>query len=577
MNRLRHITLLLAALLTVLSAVTCSRQNFIEETEIPELQVSLYIPGSTMTKADTELDPEKKVTSLRVWAFLSSNGTLVSYKNFTTGLNESALPNNTVTRFGLPLTDEMFKILTTESGSPAARPTVDVYAIANAESACTTGTMPGQQTSRATLDQLTLNNGFSGSELTTAVPETGLPMSGVLKGASVTGGYPVLNISTLTLTRAVSKIRFVFCQQKNPETGLPTNNECAIVRIDFDQTAQIASKEKLFTTNTTASGYLFDIGTDEDRYCALEASLTGQNGNPLIPNSNLSLVEEPEDLAFRSLGHDLETVERYEARLNEAVDASSQAGPIYLCETDQRISGTITYRTNNDGPDQTVSFSMEEGTLFPRNHSWIVYACFAEETMSLQLKVLVSPWEWSEYHMDFSVNSVNVIRRFTVFDTNPKTFDKVQSTDGFYDIAFWHTVDNQANIIHGDIIIATPVGGILHIIPVPGALDGYDKISNAIQVSPSSAIIYPNQEEGTVESCRIPIEIKCNPNLIVEDPDHPELSPGYQLIGNYVDLHFSVEIGEGLGFVDLDSESIDRFRFIIWEDWTNWHLKYVNP
>ena len=570
MNRFQHIPILLAALLTVLLAAACQRE-VLGEIQQPELQVALYIPGSVMTKADTDPDPEKKVTSLRVWVFLSGDGNLVSYKNFTTSLNETALPNNTVTRFGLPLSDEMFATLTTEVGEPAARPKVDVYAIANAESACTAETLPGENTSRSDLDLLTLNNGFGGATLTTAVPAAGLPLSGVLKGTDVTGGYPVLNISTLNLTRAVSKIRFVFCQQKKPETGLPVNDQCAIVRIDFDPTSRVSSQEKLFTTNTTATGHLFDIGTG---YSTLASALTGQNGQPLLSNGDIALSEEPEDLAYRSLGHEQETVEKYETRLNEAVGASSQAGPIYLCETDQRISGTITYRTSNDGPDQTVAFSMEDGALFPRNHSWIVYACFAEETMSLQLRVVVMPWDWQEYKMDFTSSSVNVIRRFTVFDTNPASFDKVQTKDGFYDVAFWHTVDDQTNIIHGDIVIATPVGATLHIIPVPGAVDGYDKIANALQVSPATAIIYPNQTEGTVESCRIPIEIRINPSLIVADPDHPELSPGYQLIGNYVDLHFCVEIGDGLRFIDLDSESIDLFRFIIWEDWDNWHLRY---
>lgn len=582
MNRFRHITLLLTALLTVLSAVTCRRQS-LEETEIPELQVSLYIPGSVMTKADTEPEsnPETKVTSLRVWAFLSSSGEKVSYKEFTsnekTDLMETALPNNTVTRFGLPLTEEMFQRLT----STDPRPKVDVYAIANAESACSI--LPGKGTSRAELDLLTLNKGFGGSRLTTEVPEDGLPMSGVLLGADVTGGYPVLNITTLTLTRAVSKIRFVFCQQKDPDTGYAANDKCAIVSIEFDETAQIAKKEKLFTNQKFDDKHLFDIGTDSDRYCALDASLTGQNGTPLIPNDNLSLVDDPEDLAFRSPGHDTETVERYEARLDKAVGPLSQAGPIYLCETDKLISGTITYRIN-DNENKTVSFSMQDGTIFARNYSWIVYACFAEETMSLKLKVVVAPWDWEEHYMDFSNNSVNVIRRFTVFDTNPKTFDKVQTKDGFYNIAFWHDPDRDPNtdpgnnnIIHGDIIIASPVTGILHIIPVPGVIDGFDSTADAIKVNPDHAFIYynPNEEnieDGTIEGCRIPITIQCNPALIVEDPDHPERPLGYKLIGNYIDLHFTVELPGGLGFVDLDSESIDLFRFVIWDDWENWHV-----
>ena len=138
-------------------------------------------------------------------------------------------------------------------------------------------------------------------------------------------------------------------------------------------------------------------------------------------------------------------------------------------------------------------------------------------------------------------------------------FKKVQTADGFFDITFWHHIEIeesvQENILLGDIIISSPVGGKLHCIPVPGNNTGSVLLSDAFIVSPSEATIYPNLESGRIEDCRIPIQIKCNPGYKDE-----------QLEGNYIDLHFSVETPDGR-FVDLGSESIDYYRFILKKDW----------
>ena len=90
-----------------------------------------------------------------------------------------------------------------------------------------------------------------------------------------------------------------------------------------------------------------------------------------------------------------------------AVAAESQVGPIYLRETDKPISGTITYRIAPDETPKTAHFSMADD-VFSRNHTWIVYACFMEETMKLTLKTVVLPWEWNSYHQDFKEATVNV-------------------------------------------------------------------------------------------------------------------------------------------------------------------------
>ena len=124
------------AAFAALLAISCQREKAYSGADA-QLMVSLYIPGATMTRAETgmvnPLSEELKFTSLRIWVFLTDTGELISYKCFQNSndkpLNQTGLPNSTITRFGLPLSDEMFRLLS------ATHPAVDVYAVANVESA----------------------------------------------------------------------------------------------------------------------------------------------------------------------------------------------------------------------------------------------------------------------------------------------------------------------------------------------------------------------------------------------------------------------------------------------------------
>jgi hypothetical protein len=141
MYRFKHILLLVTACIAMLSGTACVQDN--KPLEDTQLMVSLYIPGSTLTRAGTvnPLQEELKITSLQIWAFLSEDGTLISYKSIGPVVSETGLPNSTITRIGMPLSQEMFYRL---SGTP--KPPVDVYALANAESAVSFP--PGPNTTR---------------------------------------------------------------------------------------------------------------------------------------------------------------------------------------------------------------------------------------------------------------------------------------------------------------------------------------------------------------------------------------------------------------------------------------------
>lgn len=555
-----HIAGMAAMLLMALSFAACSRPDVIVE-ESTELSVSIYIPDMGTTKAETgsvgALSAEKVFTSLQLWVFIhggTKDGHLVGYKGFTAAqLANTGLLHSAITRFAMPLDRDMFNALT------AANARVDVYALANAASATTAAL--GEGTSRSALDGIVMSgNTFGAESLIKAVPATGLPMSGVLKEASVTGDYPVLNVSTVTLSRAVSKIRFVFCQQGKPASGtdpaVPSNPYCVIKSITFS--SEIADEEKLFTDQKYGdTDNLFEI----NGYTPLDATLAGENGAPLVSNADMSITEHPDDLLFQSAGHGTESAREYEERLNAAIAQSSQLGPIYIRETDKLISGTIVYNVGEG--DIPVTFSMPEGDLLTRNHSWILYAYFAETTRTLQFKIVVLPWDKNTYDFDFKNWTVNVVRRFTIPEKEPQTYTKVQNSNGYFDVYFWHTLDNEPNIVTGDIIIDSPVGQTLHIVPVAGARDGCTKIDGIFTITPMEAVIYPNYqnpEDGRTEDCKIEFKISCNPG------NHTAA----ELQGNYIDIHFCVEIGDNERWIDLDSESLDHYRVFLKEDWVHW-------
>lgn len=571
-------------LFAALPVASCTHPE--PEQDSAELSISIYIPDILATKAETgtvgALNSEKVFSSLQLWVFLSggtNDGQLVGYKGFTAAqLENTGLPHSAITRFGMPLNREMFKTLS------AVGAQIDVYAVANAASA--TIASLGEGTTRSELDAIVLSGPTFGAEqpLTMAVPAAGLPMSGVLKAAPVTGSYPVLNISplTLTLTRAVSKIRFVFCQQGIPASGsnqaVPDKPACVVKSITFGGTSgyhdcQIATTEKLFTVNKySTTNNLFDI----DGYTPLTATLAGEGNNPLLRNADITVSAHPDTLLFQSRGYEMETAREYESRLDAAISASSQIGPIYIRETDKRISGTIVYNVGEEN-DRSATFFMPTDNVLARNHSWILYAYFAEDTRTLQFKIVVLPWDKTSYDMDFttSPNIVNVVRRFTITETDPSTFTKNQNVNGYFDIYFWHTLVEQpfnSNIIKGDIIIDAPVGQTLHIVPVAGVREGYTKVDNIFSVrrrgteSSLTATIYPHPEDGRTEDCKIEFEISCNLDGLSEE----DLA---KLEGNYIDIHFCVEINEGENtrWIDLDSESRDFYRIYLKQDWgTPW-------
>lgn len=352
--------------------------------ESPRFEVRLYIPDAVMTKAETDaeaaLAEERKVTMLQIWIFRAGATTpagLLGYRLLDRDVLEAmGVQNGNIARFTLPVTKEIAE----------EKPNVDVYAVLNGASVgLTEDRFPGisgdwSKMDPDDLDAFVFGGDFFGvTTLTTAVPEAGLPMAGVMKNQAVTGAFPILNLATLTLTRAVSKLHFVFTQLSD---GASPVDQFSIEGISLG--GQIGASEKLFTTQTLAGGALFDA----DGYVTLAKSYPTDGALPAA----LAMTTRPGYFLFdEEAGM---TAEQYRERIQEGINSGelTEWNRCYLRESDKKLSGSITYRIGQGAGSvvKTAEFEMDAAGDFARNHSWTIYAYFIGG--QLVIKPTVLPW-----------------------------------------------------------------------------------------------------------------------------------------------------------------------------------------
>ena len=346
------------------------------------LTIYVYAPeqaavkrNAAQTRADVgEVDPitnEGTIKSLQLWVYESETGNYVGY--FSTD-DVTALNNGQGTTYQIPVTDEF----------AASKPDVNVYVMANVTNAnCGVGELNKETTRAALLEGAKIAKEKFGLEQNTrSVPADGLPFAGKLTGQPVVGDAPTLRVGTLSsvstvqLTRAVSKLRFVFAKT----TGQPNVNITSIKM----NAGMIPEVEYLFKTptsmtyNTEAKELLLD--------------------NDII-NNDVAETADPTNYLY--LGQEAQA---YENLINEAANKQEPevtvVGPIYLRESDKQLAGTITY-TIGGGDEQTVDFAMQQAGDFSRNHTWIVYAYYAGNG-NLQVQSLYVK-DWSTKEMNHQV------------------------------------------------------------------------------------------------------------------------------------------------------------------------------
>jgi len=371
----RHILLLqwlLCSMLTVLFSA-CSSSDAAEGPkeathQQPQLAIYVYAPEQASAKRNAaqtranegEVDAiidEGTIKSLQLWVYESTSGAYVGY--FSTD-DVTALNEGQGTTYQIPVTDEF----------AASKPDVNVYVMANVTSAnCGVGTLNKETAHDDLLDGAIITGHFGLDNLVKSVPDDGLPFAGKLTTQPVVGDAPALRVgqnqvATVQLTRAVSKLRFVFAK---------TAGE-AIVKI---------KNIKMNVGMIPDVEYLFKTPESMD-YNTVEADL--------LSNAINDIAETADPTLFIYTN---QTAQAYENLINEAASKATPEvtvyGPIYLRESDKQLAGTITY-TIGEGADQTANFAMQQAGDFSRNHTWIVYAYYGGSGNLQVQSIYVKDW-----------------------------------------------------------------------------------------------------------------------------------------------------------------------------------------
>ena len=339
----------------------------------PFLEIKVYSPErSQVTRADIGDVPgddnENAIHHMNIWVF-ENHGTGQPDDGKFVGYLSVANPN--------PLVDSPYRILVSETfvDNP---PAVDIYVTANVTES-NTGIKLDRTTTRAQLEAALMKHDESQSfdpfGLTTPqseIPTDGLPMSGVLKNQPVDGMAPIVSVATnVKVARAVSKVRFVFCNSTDAE-----EQKLTIQSITFAD--EMIPKEEYLFLNAPYTGRNFKVGSEYEAAAPLV-------NTPTVVASYSS----PTEYAYRG-----QTGEEYEALINKGIEEArlTEVGKFYLRESDKKITGTITYTVGNSNKELSAPFAMSEAGDFSRNHTWIVYGFFAGKDNLKVFSVDVNDW-----------------------------------------------------------------------------------------------------------------------------------------------------------------------------------------
>lgn len=281
----------------------------------------------------------------------------------------------------------------------------DFYILANSTSigfadlsSTTRGTLRSQVFGKSGNDDW-----FGTSTLVQDVPSTGLPISGffntdkegkhdgvdisfIKEGLSAVAKEDTTNFPVIQLSRAVSKVRFLFSRH----TGMDDVTVDDIEITDYTSTTQATDgviPRASFVFPREDGTFLIPEGTTYDK-----ATFAGTAGAPLLATADIGVSNDP--AALRRT--DNQTSQQYDyfvqTQLNPTPPAQKTMTQrvLYLRESDKPLKGRIHYTMG--GRSYTATFSMEglASTELRRNHSWTVYAYFSEKEIHFYVDCF--PW-----------------------------------------------------------------------------------------------------------------------------------------------------------------------------------------
>ncbi len=335
----------------------------------PTLTIYVYSPErpaipnrhAPLRRAETgnveTVGDESTIHSLQIWVYESENKALVGYLDTedvtTLNMGEGAT-------YQLPVSDDF----------ASRKPSVNVYVQANVTATnCGVSVLNDETTHAGLLDgaKITVNH-FGLGDKVWSVPAEGLPMAGMLTVQPVVGDAPALRVgsisqvATVSLTRAVSKLRFVFAKA----TGEPAIKIKSITM----NAGMIPTEEYLFKTPTSMT------------YNELASTLLP------FPIADIAETDNPTAYIYFD-----QEAQAYEDLISGA--GLTVHGPIYLRESDKQLAGKIYYSIG--GVEQEpVTFQMQQAGDFLRNHTWIIYAYYAGAGKLQVQSLYVKDWTTKE-------------------------------------------------------------------------------------------------------------------------------------------------------------------------------------
>lgn len=466
----------ISAAILALALVSCEREP-LETSATASLDITLEIPASSMgtTKADVGEIPawetENAIHDLKIWVFNSSTKEKVASLELDSTNPADDFPQaGSVKRYALPVSWDF--------AYARPRPRVDIFVMANSSAF---GSTLNEESTWTQVNDATFGSSsvFSTLSATSVVPDEGLPMSGVAKNKLVSGEEPSLKTATVKLERAVSKIRFYFCQMKT-ESNNPSDLEILTIDDITINGGLIPEKEYIFAESAPS------VVTSAYETAPMVTAGT----NPIASS------ETPELYSWG--GEDGPT---YEQILSDGVYVKEELTPngvFYLRESDKPLTGTIHY-TVTKGLEQrhgTKNFTMSQAGDFSRNHTWVLYGYYVSNR-TLELSVNVLPWNKGDYNITFSTDALMVTQKFTVLDKTVASILPVSGMKDHYNVTLYSNQPASAYLY-----VATPENGKLQIIPT-----GEAGSENAFIVTPLKADIDPGNNNG-----RIDITIDRNPD-----------------------------------------------------------------
>lgn len=266
---------------------------------------------------------------------------------------------------------------------------------------------------------------------------------------------------TLTLTRAVGKIRFVFAKGE-----------------EVVETVKISGIE--FTGGTTPDGKGIGL-IPEESY--------------LFPLSEIKPLDNYESITWPKSGalvDNVPWVSSLPTAYSSSLDDKAVVKTIYLRESDLPLKGRIRYERGST--QLMASFDLVAlADYFPRNSTFTVYAYYTGGEMNIQLSVDVDPWDKNNYSVNFEDASILADKKFSI---DPSTAQvvvpiRVDPNDPSSKIVRYDVYLKPNSPVKGSLIILTPKMGTLIIIKKE------DPIGSFV-VSPQTAQINGN-DGGTIE------------------------------------------------------------------------------